>query len=188
MEVPYWRRIAKPVFDLFIKEKQLDPDRADWIIGAFLLVRKDLLGRVGLFDEDFFLYAEEIELCSRLKHFGGLAIFQDVQVYHVMGGSSSYEFGTNCVNIWDRRERQRILSVLVWLRKQYGVLWFLISLSCFLCAIPFYICGNIFDVLRGRQSISWALYKTSGYVWNCFVWISYLRRIISKNSYFYKIV
>ncbi len=186
VEVPYWRRVAKPVFDLFIKEKQLDPDRVDWIIGAFLLVRKDPLKRVGLFDEDFFLYAEEIELCSRLKKFGRVVIFRDVQVYHVMGGSSSYAFGTDCVNLWDRRERQRILSVLVWLRKQYGVPWFLISLSCFIFAIPFYACGNILDVLRGRQTISRALYKTGNYILNCFVWLSYLRRIISNKPYFYK--
>jgi GT2 family glycosyltransferase len=37
----------------------------DWILGAALMLRKEMLKKVGLFDERFFLYFEDIDLCRR---------------------------------------------------------------------------------------------------------------------------
>lgn len=39
--------------------------RQDWLTGAFFLMRKSAMDEVGLFDEDFFLYVEEVELAYR---------------------------------------------------------------------------------------------------------------------------
>lgn len=39
----------------------------DVISGAFFLIRKKVLDKIGLFDERFFMYAEDIDLCFRLK-------------------------------------------------------------------------------------------------------------------------
>jgi len=39
--------------------------RVDWLAGASLMMRMDVLDRIGLFDETFFLYFEETELCRR---------------------------------------------------------------------------------------------------------------------------
>lgn len=37
----------------------------DWLAGASLMMRQDMLDRIGLFDETFFLYFEETDLCRR---------------------------------------------------------------------------------------------------------------------------
>ncbi len=37
----------------------------DWLAGASLMMRQDVLDKIGLFDETFFLYFEETELCHR---------------------------------------------------------------------------------------------------------------------------
>jgi GT2 family glycosyltransferase len=42
----------------------------DWTTGAFMLVRRAALDQVGSFDERFFLYCEETDLCLRLKRAG----------------------------------------------------------------------------------------------------------------------
>jgi GT2 family glycosyltransferase len=42
----------------------------DWLTGAFLLMRKEAMDEVGLFDEDFFLYVEEVELAYRFAKKG----------------------------------------------------------------------------------------------------------------------
>jgi hypothetical protein len=40
--------------------------RVDWAMGCALLVRREALDEVGLFDERFFIYTEETDLCRRL--------------------------------------------------------------------------------------------------------------------------
>jgi GT2 family glycosyltransferase len=39
----------------------------DWALGACMMVRKDAISGPGLFDERFFLYFEEVDLCYRMK-------------------------------------------------------------------------------------------------------------------------
>jgi len=42
----------------------------DWAKGAALMVRKSILDEIGAFDEQFWIYGEEIDLCYRIKHSG----------------------------------------------------------------------------------------------------------------------
>jgi N-acetylglucosaminyl-diphospho-decaprenol L-rhamnosyltransferase len=42
----------------------------DWVMGAALVLRREALDQVGLFDEDFFLYSEEVDLQTRLRQAG----------------------------------------------------------------------------------------------------------------------
>ncbi len=44
--------------------------RVDWLAGASLMMRMDVLDRIGLFDETFFLYFEETDLCRRAAKAG----------------------------------------------------------------------------------------------------------------------
>ena len=42
----------------------------DWVMGAALVLRREALDEVGPFDEDFFLYSEEVDLQTRLRQAG----------------------------------------------------------------------------------------------------------------------
>jgi N-acetylglucosaminyl-diphospho-decaprenol L-rhamnosyltransferase len=44
--------------------------RVDWLAGASLMMRQDVLDTIGIFDETFFLYFEETELCHRAASAG----------------------------------------------------------------------------------------------------------------------
>jgi len=46
------------------------PFKVEWLCGAILLARKELVERVGAFDPRFFLYFEETDLCRRLRQAG----------------------------------------------------------------------------------------------------------------------
>jgi N-acetylglucosaminyl-diphospho-decaprenol L-rhamnosyltransferase len=47
-----------------------EPHVVDWVMGAALVLRRDALDEVGLFDEEFFLYSEEVDLQLRLRRAG----------------------------------------------------------------------------------------------------------------------
>jgi GT2 family glycosyltransferase len=61
----------------------------DWITGAFLMIRADALSRIGYFDERFFLYYEEVDLCRRFRAAGyEVSYWPGIEVVH-LGGESS---------------------------------------------------------------------------------------------------
>ena len=55
-----------------VRDRRLydEPCSTGWVSGAFMLVRREAMREIGGFDEDFFLYAEEIDLCRRLHDAG----------------------------------------------------------------------------------------------------------------------
>lgn len=61
--------------------------RVDYPIGAFLLLRNSALAEIGLFDESYFAYHEEMELCERFHRAGYPVIFEPVSVLHASGKS-----------------------------------------------------------------------------------------------------
>lgn len=61
----------------------------DWIVGAFLIVRREAFAQVGLMDERFFLYSEEIDWCYRFRAAGWpVAHLPLMTITHHAGGRS----------------------------------------------------------------------------------------------------
>ncbi len=70
----------------------LSPDvttELDAVVGAFMLIRGEALAQVGLLDEQFFMYAEDLDLCYRIKQEGWQVWYNaEVTVLHYKGQSS----------------------------------------------------------------------------------------------------
>lgn len=63
--------------------------RVDWLWGAALLVKKEMLDKIGLFDEHFFLYSEEEDLCLRAYKNGyKVYYFPAAEIIHFKGKSA----------------------------------------------------------------------------------------------------
>ncbi len=61
----------------------------DAIMGAFMFCRREALLKVGGFDEDFFMYGEDLDLCYRLWQSGGkIAYVSETSIIHYKGESS----------------------------------------------------------------------------------------------------
>ncbi len=61
----------------------------DWVPGTFTIYRRRMLTQTGLFDERFFIYYEETDLCFRAKKNGWKVFFiPHAEVVHVGGGSA----------------------------------------------------------------------------------------------------
>ncbi len=62
----------------------------DWARGAVLLVRKSVVEQIGLLDEQFYIYGEEIDWCWRIKKAGWKIMYQpDAEIIHFGKASSS---------------------------------------------------------------------------------------------------
>ena len=60
------------------------------ITGADLMIRKSVVEKTGLFDESFFMYYEDTELCHRIRGAGyGIVSVPDARIQHLEGRSSS---------------------------------------------------------------------------------------------------
>ena len=46
------------------------PHPCDWVSGAGMMIRREVIDQIGLFDEGFFLYFEEVDFCRRAKAAG----------------------------------------------------------------------------------------------------------------------
>jgi len=70
----------------------LDPDEmaeVDAVVGAFMLVRREAIRQVGLMDEAFFMYGEDLDWCYRIKAAGWRVYYNPaVTVLHVKRASS----------------------------------------------------------------------------------------------------
>jgi GT2 family glycosyltransferase len=62
----------------------------DSVVGAFMLVRGEILDQVGLLDEAFFMYGEDLDWAFRIKQKGWKVYYNGaVHAIHVKGASSS---------------------------------------------------------------------------------------------------
>jgi len=60
----------------------------DWVSGAAMVIKKDLFDKIGGFDENFFMYFEDIDLCKRVRETGKKVFyFPQERVLH-LGGKS----------------------------------------------------------------------------------------------------
>ncbi|HEV7333527.1 MAG TPA: glycosyltransferase family 2 protein [Flavisolibacter sp.] len=106
-------------------------EEVDWISGAFLMVKRSAVEKAGLMDEDFFLYGEEVEWCSRLKKQGDLVLFGDLRIIHLEGATINRSQNIEekgYYNLYDKKGLQLMVSNHLRVRKQYGVGWFLVLL------------------------------------------------------------
>ena len=61
----------------------------DAVNGAFMLMRRAALDQVGLFDEGYWMYMEDLDLCYRMREAGWTTWYEpSVTVLHVKGASS----------------------------------------------------------------------------------------------------
>jgi GT2 family glycosyltransferase len=99
-----------PAWDVLSRRAGLIPpddpaerERNGWVIGAAMLVRTDAFHQVGGFDEDFFLYYEEIDFCYRLRETGWrIAWRADAPAEHLHAASTG---GSHLPQVFFQSER-----------------------------------------------------------------------------------
>ena len=95
-----------------------EPVDVYWVSGSAMLIRRRLFELVGGFPSEFFLYHDEIDLCSRLRYLGFRCVcVPRVAYYHVRGGI----VGSNVINwvSWYFTYRNRLLTTIRYMPINY---------------------------------------------------------------------
>lgn len=124
--------LLNPYYRIMLKRRPKKRD-VGWLSGACLLTRRNILNEVGLFDENFFLYFEDIDLCFRIKKSGWkLAYFPQAKVFH-RGGvttaplkfSSRMEYRKSQLYFYQKHNSKISLFLLrLYLWSNFGLLYF----------------------------------------------------------------
>ena len=100
--------------------------RVDAVNGAFMLIRRSALDQVGLFDDGYWMYMEDLDLCYRFARAGWTTWYEpDVSVVHVKAGTAGkhrrprldYAFHYGMLRFYRSHyasERSRLLNGLVY--------------------------------------------------------------------------
>jgi GT2 family glycosyltransferase len=95
----------------------------DWVSGAYCIIRRAVLNRTGVFDERFFFYYEEVDLCKRIKAAKNeVWYWPDIVIVH-LGGESAKTMKTDKVSfIGSQLVTWRMRAKLLYYRKHHGAL------------------------------------------------------------------
>ena len=105
---------------------------SDWLSGAALLVRREAAEAVGLFDEDFFMFSEEVDWLTRFRHAGWQVLFfPGAEVVHVGGATHGGRMYAEhlrghlrfLAKHRGRREAERARRVLLWSLRLRGLVF-----------------------------------------------------------------
>lgn len=105
--------------DIFSKGDITEPMPVDWLMGSAMMVRKGDLEKVGVFDERFFMYFEDVDWSRRFWENGLRVIyFPQVQMYHYHFQSSKKKSLFD--SIFNAYARIHVSSALKYFKK-YGL-------------------------------------------------------------------
>lgn len=136
--------------------------------GACMLIKREVINKVGLFDKDFFAYFEESDFCWRVWLAGYEVIyFPETYIFHKLGATSK---NMNQLNINYHSLKNRICSLLKNLqtRNLFTVFTLHIAICIFLCLL------YLFKAQWGKLKM-----VTTAIFWN----LIHLRATFSKRKY-----
>jgi N-acetylglucosaminyl-diphospho-decaprenol L-rhamnosyltransferase len=86
---------------------------AEFLVGAVLLVSREVVDEIGVFDASFFMFNEEVDFCYRVRGAGWRVVFYPgAEFVHVGGASTRLD--------WSRMYREQLRSHLRFLAKHRG--------------------------------------------------------------------
>lgn len=90
-----------------------DTRPVDWVIGTGMMVRNDAIQHVGLMDERFFMYFEDVDWCRRFwEHEWKVVYIADVEIVHYHGRESAKQSGMVSVIV----SKQTRIHVSSWIK------------------------------------------------------------------------
>ncbi len=101
-----------------LKDKDIEsvkaPQQTDWLMGSALLVSREALNKIGLMDERFFMYFEDVDWARRFWENGYSVVYVPQAILHHVHGKASDALGVLDI----------LLNKMTWIHLQSAVLYF----------------------------------------------------------------
>lgn len=109
-------------FDVVIKPGS-KPFEPEWVGFACVVIHKHVINEVGLLDEEFFMYFEDIDYCRRVREKGWKILYwPEARVVHLIGRSSGI---TKTSSLRSRAPKYYYESRAYYFKKYYGIYGFI---------------------------------------------------------------
>lgn len=136
--------------------------QAEWLLGAAILTRREVIAQTGGFDERYFLYAEEVDWCQRMHEAGWIGCYEPAAaVTHIRGASTSHLDHTAAFNGHNPRhlvESHRRLAL-----RTLGPLGLVVSQASHVAGVSLTLLRNLpilpgSDAAKARKAALWIRY------------------------------
>ena len=104
-----------------------EPRSVGWVVGAYFLIRRETMEDIGVLDDRYFLYFEEIDYCLSARRAGWDVVFYPYASVIHLGGQSSLKTGKRVSAKGKQVVAIRITSEFRYYRKLYGWLHVLLA-------------------------------------------------------------
>lgn len=113
-----WRWRPRFYRNSLLEDAVLDgPTRVDWVYGSFILIRASTFRSLGGFDEGYFMYYEDVDLCHRLGRMGvSCHVYPDLTFVHHHQRDSAQSGGSTL-------RKHHIRSFLRYLKRTHAYFW-----------------------------------------------------------------
>lgn len=125
---------GNPLVRRYIANRSKKEAYPDWVSGACMMLRADVVKLVGFFDDHFFMYSEEVDLCERIRRAGYRVYYTpQAEVVHIGGKSTeanpekaAFEYRRSQLYFYSKHYgRVRVLLLKAYLLVSIAVRWVL---------------------------------------------------------------
>lgn len=119
----------------------------DWVSGACLMIRRAVVKQIGLLDEEFFMYCEDLDYCRRTKQKGwGIYYLPEAQIMHYKYKSS--------ILFYEEMERISINSLVRYFRKYHSRGKVIAAKYVITIAVSIYFLGTVIKSILVKRDLT----------------------------------
>lgn len=120
----------------------------DWVSGAAMLLRREMLGQIGLLDDRFFMYSEDVDICYRAwQNKWRVVYFPESQIVHHIGQTTLNDTSLFIPTLWHRHK-----SMFLFFKKHYSRHFFLVDWFTLLAILVRFIFLATTKTISGSRS------------------------------------
>lgn len=179
---PFFTRLLDRIFP---EPSYPDPEQHDWLVGAFMLVRRSAFEATNGFEEALFMYGEDVEWSGRLGILGRLCYLDNCSFIHL---ENENPFRRTHISWINRFSVQMQVSNLVWIRKKYGIAAYTTILAHYISMLPVIYIWRMAVNVKEHQNPFYKFDAQHIFFRKVIVLLRYFPKTINYQHHFFQIL